>query len=1034
MNYIGYFRGVQSDILYSVKIITDNESAYQEITLAGGSPFVVSYNTNKDQFEPSRTSTASINVVGGDYLFNCYGPQPHSTRIVLTNEDTQEIEWTGFLTNNMSNMTYINVDDVFTMEASDAVLGLQYFDYKMLGEDYAIVTFRDILGNIANTCEVIDEIVITDSKKNAQAQSIRLEDLTISEYNFFSTDEEKEPWKMNEVLDEICRYLGYTAMQWKNKLYLIDYQVFRDNANMNVYTYTKASGFKTGTNKVLENGGRRDIQAEDYRGSGNNISFTNIYNKITVRDSFCKVEDFLPAIMEDELINNRYGSMLSYKEIVPEPYKYKATTAMYRDSKNKAKYEEEDKKYKYYQRQFSHKYYESVYRDKNTLAEKQGYGDGTIECEPVTFERTMGYDKVFDASVSLNISNPFDRKVTVYTRLYAYKGSSIFALQAWIIPPRTTQMCNLHLHKTNAPDYVISYGLPCYTVQYDDISETEQTPYNMSLNNLTDTYVGATIVETASVDQGDPELYNYEVANSIDFQRYLMINQNAHPKRTINIDLPSPYDSIDLAVFSSNGLKPEEIEEYFPEVYRLKSGYTYPVIIDENAYICINCEAMYERYARNYINPDWVSENTGLGGISTYKANIKEDGTFVIDVNSNGTNYNAINGSSVLFHLRDSSKWEYILTYRPILHFKLSVGGKWWNGTDWQDNMCAFRVNLSTNVDKDGKIDYGAWWNNSHKVLNNVPWTDWSGAKGYKIPLNGSLDMSQQIYFAMLLPNRIQEFHSTESHDGMNGTCWIKDPEINLFIKGDEDSTDEDVIYENIILEDAVNSHDEIVCKITTYPNNGLFSYSNVGYKGELLKGIAEASIEGEFLKPEENIVSKYYMQYSTPTKQETLILKNDYTPWNKMRDLYWNRDFVILGQEIDYGADSQTIDMIEIKEGGVHPGETDYIGITNITPGSVLPSEGGTLTFAVRSNRPWTATTNCPWARMSQTSGEGDGSIILTVRESEYAANSEFFIRVTTDKGTSDSSRWMQNANRLHRQHLTSIRAYVPAVVLVRN
>ena len=113
----------------------------------------------------------------------------------------------------------------------------------------------------------------------------------------------------------------------------------------------------------------------------------------------------------------------------------------------------------------------------------------------------------------------------------------------------------------------------------------------------------------------------------------------------------------------------------------------------------------------------------------------------------------------------------------------------------------------------------------------------------------------------------------------------------------------------------------DIDLKITSYSPNTKPSYSNVGLWGEdnhtFLTQLSEAGLSGDYLKPEENIIDRYYTQYSTPTKKITLTIPNNISQIQKIygADIDNPSDgYVALGTEIDYLYDKQTITLIQKK------------------------------------------------------------------------------------------------------------------------
>jgi hypothetical protein len=48
--------------------------------------------------------------------------------------------------------------------------------------------------------------------------------LYLMESNFYDDDSEQESWTCYDVLEQICLFFGWSAVSYKNNLYLIDYE------------------------------------------------------------------------------------------------------------------------------------------------------------------------------------------------------------------------------------------------------------------------------------------------------------------------------------------------------------------------------------------------------------------------------------------------------------------------------------------------------------------------------------------------------------------------------------------------------------------------------------------------------------------------------------------------------------------------------------------------------------------------------------------------------------------------------------------
>ena len=320
-------------------------------------------------------------------------------------------------------------------------------------------------------------------------------------------------------------------------------------------------------------------------------------------------------------------------------------------------------------------------------------------------------------------------------------------------------------------------------------------------------------------------------------------------------------------------------QNYDYPVYVL-SGYTIACPYDpENSYLVIKGSAMFEKYTdRCYINPEWEKDSPQKGGGS--QAQMKSDG---------------------------------------CINIRIKIGDKYWR--HWRYGWVTDRAWIVPLVNEMTEDNRGSY-NTERKVLNNVSYNLGIGEDGFLVPLSGT-NVGDPITIEIHMP-KIQ--YNLGNQNLWNGFCWVKDLDIKLVQKGQgtEQSNEGDMVYENVISDDAVNDLREITCRLTTAYSGVAPSYSNVLIKensklyplsGFTCYGAVEAK-EGE-----NNIVERYVNQYSTPTKKITITVESNgagrRNPWTLYKGLdVENPDsiFVELGSEIDYQAGTKTITAIDLK------------------------------------------------------------------------------------------------------------------------
>lgn len=754
MAYIGYFRSLHKNKLYSVTIRKNGDtSTPNEIVLAGSSPFVLQYGENSTPFDPIRNSTATISIVSDHYFEDVLPNKSMDTEVILRNESDNKNVWIGYLTPKIYSQPYENCLEVIQLEASDCVSILQYFDYSTEG-NRGITTFKDII------IRIIDNTLLKGFywplTKKVNNTIVYPDQLKISEMNFYTSDTD-EAWDGQKVLEEMCKYLGMTAVQVGEYLYFADFTALNNADRFQFVPYLKATNYGRGSG--VYSGVKRTITPKDVVGNGENISFEPIYNKFVVKDSFYTCEDFISNIFDDNLLTNRNGEFFASVEV---PSNSTRATYPWGSTWFHQKYvnEEDDTIYRYFYRLYDHKDYESVYRIDGDLTE----------------------------------INPIDK---------------------------------------------------------------------LNTSDITKNYVGGTIVDFGRVKKDYVnDAYQMIIANKIDWQRYLCINQLG--EGWLNIGHGSSY-------------APSRPNDNMV-IFRLKPGSTGEVMMDgANSYLIINFKLLFTKYQkRNYINPDWTKD--------------------VVDMSS----------------------WEgglYMETCGKMA-FRLGISGKYWNGKSWQTEPCSFDITCTRDEEQ------YAYIMEEKEVLNNISWELNIDEEGYKIPLDG-VDTAGEIVFDFFLPQLqiITNFDGLENTK-YNGYCWIRDFSIKTATIGQDKEVEEsDVVYENIIDEDNVNTMSDIDVKFTTSVANTKPSYSNVLYynngKNTFLKEIKETGLNGEAQAPEENIIQRYYQQYSTPTKRLIYAFPVEFGVFDK----YYGMDvdnpnvgYVSLGSEIDFAADRQEITLVEKK------------------------------------------------------------------------------------------------------------------------
>lgn len=989
MNYFAEFISLDN-IHYKVYIEPDSGDSYTEINLAANSPFVVTYNEQDTLYDSIRTSTAQINIVYNEYLFDAFKEIATGTKVRLVSilDNTESPKWLGYLQNNLENASYENCIETISLQASDCLAKAQYIPYETVNGAKNIVNFKDIINRfILKTGYNFNVLLPTTRRKSSEP--IRLEKIDISEFNFFTSDTDKA-WNYQEVLSEFAKYFGFTLIQWGKDLIFLDLEGFTRSETVLYSQYVLFEDTLT-YYMTVNRGGKKVFTADDFTAGGGQLSFKTIYNKIKVNCNYYDIDVVIPDIFNDEYLSYIYGDKSEVRLIPEVNYQPAYFTGDYATNK------ESVDKYYHYRRELKNSNYIEHWYNMNeipmTANEIDNFTDFAVidygensssnpsykqgwrwQC----FWTTMGYDDIPGTHTEIGSYQDWSNADNSYTFTAEFNGRYLWQ-RMWYadfnlyLNGRTFAAVNdnyWHPYYLNDGDieplffycidpfngavgfipftnnWRLTYTYPSYSYEAPDYMP--QIYYDQFLwvdeTMITSAWVSF-MVDNSRSDRDRQFTANFwysrdpvytgsttfwvpahqQVNNSVSVSTYLENGSNYWTLQVISEDGTSGVTSwtkplgldptypqhhtfekdcigariIDLADInkgeqqasnklsftrylmlacqgspSGETLGSTDLSKHLP-LYELNTEISPAVFVAPKAYFFINCNAIFERYWNiDYINSEWATDESKIyqndGGIKNQK---------------------------------------------PALVFCFGVGGKYWNGASWQNTECNFKVEMFREINSDNPTPL---WNTALPIKNQIGWEQWSSGEGYKIPFNDSLNLSGKIVFKICTPVKMQNWGANNS-SSFNGYCWLKDLTLGLATRGDEKAANTDVVYENIISEDSLNELNEIDLKLTTYPNLGRMGYSHMAYNGKLLSGIRDTSLNGEIQVPEESIVERYVRQYSTPTRKETLTLGMDIAPFNLVHDDYWNADFAVIGQTINYAMGQNEINTEEIKKNTTH-------------------------------------------------------------------------------------------------------------------
>lgn len=278
--------------VYEVKI--EREGYTGKVTELKGqtSPFTVTIDSEEFIYTPTRFSTATMAIFGGDYLQDLFSTDYRMHRITLYANGVAV--WCGFIKPELYTQDYSS--DKFNLEINcySAMSVLEFVEYKQAGEERGFVSLWSLLKKcVEESRGLYTAIYIPHVYGVSQSEynnwNNPLERMMVSEQNFF--DEDDNPMSLKEVLEEIMKLMNWTCADWNGELFFIDVdnedgEYYKYTSEMSSYTQVQADGI--------------NVQDIGFAGNDHTLDILPGYNKASIRCSNYPVGDALPKIDFDD--------------------------------------------------------------------------------------------------------------------------------------------------------------------------------------------------------------------------------------------------------------------------------------------------------------------------------------------------------------------------------------------------------------------------------------------------------------------------------------------------------------------------------------------------------------------------------------------------------------------------------------------------------------------------------------------------------------------------------------------------------------
>lgn len=279
--------------VYEVKI--EREGYTGKVTELKGqtSPFTVTIDSEEFIYTPTRFSTATMAIFGGDYLQDLFSTDYRMHRITLYANGVAV--WCGFIKPELYTQDYSS--DKFNLEINcySAMSVLEFVEYKQAGEERGFVSLWSLLKKcVEESRGLYTAIYIPHVYSVSQSEynnwNNPLERMMVSEQNFF--DEDDNPMSLKEVLEEIMKLMNWTCADWNGELFFIDVdnedgEYYKYTSEMSSYAQIQADGI--------------NVQDIGFAGNDHTLDILPGYNKASIRCSNYPVGDALPKIDFDDI-------------------------------------------------------------------------------------------------------------------------------------------------------------------------------------------------------------------------------------------------------------------------------------------------------------------------------------------------------------------------------------------------------------------------------------------------------------------------------------------------------------------------------------------------------------------------------------------------------------------------------------------------------------------------------------------------------------------------------------------------------------
>lgn len=335
----GQFRDI-NNVLYSVHILSNNDKTEEMIIgenglYFSGSPISIETD-NEDTFQTIIKRSASINLVTKDYIGDkLFADNSRNIKVNIYKGD--KCIYAGFVEPNTFSQPFVNGLDEFTVNTTDALATLQYYNYgdvnlnnyKASRAKASVKSFKDMLDQIMLDIQDIDIVngtkgkIFYDLSKGVSKgkEKTIFSDCSMSEL-YMLGDEADDVWTNEDVISQMMQYLNLHIIQDGFDYYIYDWNTIKDKRT-GWYNLTENTSV-TITPTLLE------MTADLHSSDDTNLSVADVYNQVSIKCSLEDQDSVIESPMDSENLSSLYnGKQKFMTEYISEGEGVRANNAFF---------------------------------------------------------------------------------------------------------------------------------------------------------------------------------------------------------------------------------------------------------------------------------------------------------------------------------------------------------------------------------------------------------------------------------------------------------------------------------------------------------------------------------------------------------------------------------------------------------------------------------------------------------------------------------------------------------------------------------